>query len=931
MQHQPFALRRARLSSALLSSFSRFVCLFCCTLLTDTSNLSAATGAAPAASAPADDSEDAESETAQPKKTSADDPAAKPYWEALKLFRDGKDADWKRGRELLEESADLEFTHAQNALGSFLLNGSHGYRQNRKKAVTLFELAASRNNGFAALNLGLCYFSGMGVRSNQEAASQWLELVVSDKADFTVPPPPEDFAASAKGSDTSDATLSGSVPIDPADSARATAHLVLGEIRTAQRQLDKAHRHYVAAATAGPNGRAGRFQAAIKAATNFAFGHGVARDLAKANEMLEQSKKLNRRFGMVFAHALVEGKALDDFAQADLEEEISAATEKMQHEFQSNIAGSFADPKSKEYNPQEAAKWYELAAEAGDPWPMLSLAFLHSEGRLGAPDPAKAFHYFKMAAEKGNHTLGFANLAICHLHGLGTEKDPAKAAEIFAKYSDDEIVCYLGTIGQAPASVVTYDQALELNKSWAKKKDAHANYLLARRYHNGWGVEQSLDEAGRYFERAAKANHARAMCEFGVLYEHPAYRYDMEWDNKYKRSSEWFRKSAEAGNAYATANLAYNTSLGRGVPKNEAQAAALYEKALAIDPTLARALNNLGAIYSDRFDAALKGGDAAAIELNKRRMLECYEAAEKLNYPLAAQNLGFLMYQGRVGKPDFEKAYAYFTTAAEGGQTTSRRMLGIMHEKGEGVPVTLREAAYHYRLAALNGDQIALVSLCDFYLLGKGVSRDFDRASYWLMLLGQMGDGRAIVALGDIALKQKDYANARKLFLNLLFLESPMLNGYANERLSRMYQYGWGVTANPKRAARYHRKAVELGDKDAIYRSAVELMRAGKKAEARPLLEKAAESNAAAKYSLGHMHLTGTAGLNDVAKGWSLIRESAEAGNPDAQIALAAAALKNIPGAPTLKQAIQLAESAESSGHPNAKPVREQLEARRKQ
>ncbi len=881
----------------------------------------AATAAGSAASA--DDNDTREPTAAAPK----EDPAAQPYWQGLKLLRTGNNADWKRARDLLDESAALEFTHAQNFIGSSMLNGAYGYPKNAKKAATLFELAAARGNGFAALNLGLCYFNGAGVRKDKEKAAQWLGVALGEKADYYVPPPPQDFYSSP-AADGSDSTLSGEIPVDPADTARATAHFVLAQVLAASNKLPEAQEHYVKAATAGPAGRAGIYQAAINAATGYAFGRGVPRDLTKANEMLDQSKKLGRRIGTVYAHSLVANKALDDFAQADIEQQFSDSTEKAEQQIQFDIAGTFADPKSKDYNPAEAAKWYELAADSGQPWPMLSLAFLHAQGKLGAPNPEKAFEYFKMAAEKGHHTLGHANVGICYANGIGTAKDEAKANEIFQKYRDDDIVCYLGTIGQAPKSIVTYEEQLELNKSWAKNKDAQANYLLGKRYLNGWGVRQDMKEAADYMTRAAKANHAAAQSALGVMYQmYGVMLFSASPEGAAKSAAAWYQKSADNNYVPAIANLASCFSVGRGVPMDLNKTIALYERCIALDPKFAPAHNDLGTIYEARFHATR---NSSAEGENRDKMMKCYLAAAELGNSYAYNNLGRIMHDGLTGKPDFEKAYDWYTRAAEAGHADARRMLGRMHERGEGVPVTYREAAYHYRLAALAGDRQALVSLCDFYLAGKGVSRDFDRAAYWLLMLAQAGDVRGIIGLGDLALKRKDYDNALTLFRQLSETSNRVMQGYAYERMSWMYERGWGVKANPSKAKRYHELAFDLDDNEAIFRTALRLIQSGKLPEGRALLEKSANGVAAAQYSLGVMCINGDGGAKDPVRGLKLIHASAKRGHPDAQVAAAAATLKQLPNAPALDEAIQFAEGAEAVGRPNAKAIREQLEAMKK-
>jgi len=857
------------------------------------------------------------------------------YWQALKIFRDGKAPDWEHGRALLQEAADQENTHAQNQLGTCYLGASYGFKKDARKAVTWFRLAAGRGNAFAKVNLGQCYFNGIGVRKDHAQAADLLNAAVAGDADFSAPEPPADFFASPKkNTGESDETLSGELPVKPADQTRAAAHFALGEISTEKNDFKNAQEHYVTAATMGDAGRAGVYQAAIKAATNYAFGKGVPRNMKKAGDMLDLSKKLSRRMGTVFAHNLVEEKKLDDFAQADVEESISTAAEKAQHQIQVEIAGSFADPKSKDYDAHEAVKWYELAADGGETWAMLSLAFIYHEGRLGHPDATKAFNYFKQAAEQGKHTLGWANLAICYANGLGTTKDPEKAASIFKTYCGEDIVCYLGTIGKCPNTILTYEQETDLNITWAKKnKDPQAQYLLARRYANGWGVKMDGGDALSWLKKAAKAGNSKALCELGSLYESNGQLLGCgSTGEAFGKAVDCFRKSVDAGNPDAMASLADCYANGRGVRRDVDEAIALLEKCLKVAPELAWAHNNLAVIYQAQYGSALAAGrqnsDSSAL---KDMMLEHYRKADQLGLALAARNLGFLAYEGKLVRQDFQEAYNHFDTAAGRGSAEAHRMLGQMHENGEGVPITYRDAAYHYRLAALGGDPVALTRLCNFYLTGKGVSLDYDRAAFWLGLLVQKtGNLGALVVYADALLKKGDYAHAREAFEWLSKRGNPQIRGAACERLSLIYDKGLGVKPNPSKARKYRDEALGFGNEAALYATALDLIREGKKSDAIPLLERAAAKNLpAASFRLGCLYCAGDGVAENAEKGLGLIRQAAKAGNVDAEFSLASATLQHLPGAPDLEEAIRLAEAAEGGGHPKAKTVREQLEALR--
>ena len=59
------------------------------------------------------------------------------------------------------------------------------------------------------------------------------------------------------------------------------------------------------------------------------------------------------------------------------------------------------------------------------------------------------------------------------------------------------------------------------------------------------------------------------------------------------------------------------------------------------------------------------------------------------------------------------------------------------------------------------------------------------------------------------------------------------------------------------------------------------------------------------------------------------LQQSANENNPDAQYFLASMTWNKTPGAPSLDEAISLAQRAENLGHSNAGALREKLEKRR--
>jgi TPR repeat protein len=858
------------------------------------------------------------------------DPSAEKFWRAMKLLNSRQAGDQAAGRKALQESSDLEFGHAQVMLGYCFLAGNYGFPKDAKKAVALFRLAAERGNGFAMSSLGSCYTTGTGVRVDESRAIQWLEAALSENADYTRPTPPTDYFT---GDNSVGIGVAGELANDPEGSSRASAHFLLAQIDHRRNKPVEAQAHYVAAATAGVDGRSGIYQAAIEAAVNYAFGRGVPRDPEKAEQMLEQSRRLGARMGVNLIHSYVALKFVDEFAVADLEEQLENAGELQRSTMQYEIAQKFSDKKSKDYNAAEAARWYQVAADNDQVWAMLTLALMHARGELGAPDPAKAFALFEKAGggAKPRHMLGIANLAICLQQGFGTTRDEARAAELFKKYRSRSIVCYLGTLGQAPAQPISFEEDFQLTRTWAeKKKDPTAQFILASRYFEGSGVKVDRREGYSWLKKAAKAGQGDALCFQGYLYQFaPAITGVTNPAEALTQAAKAYKASGETNNVEGLANYAVCVNNGWGVPRDDRQAIALYEKCLTLEPNHARTHNNLGQLYNAKIVQA--GARAMGTADWRDKMLEHYEASVREDPPLAAIHLGLLYYEGKIVAQDLNKAYGYFEQAASVPSTKAdaHYYLGYMHEFGQGIPVTYSEAAYHYRLGALEGHAKALRRLVNLYVTGTGVSQDFDRALYWLSILTRM-EYKAISTIIDVLLKKQDYANAVKLLKIAVNFPNSEIAGHAHQRLSLCYAMGNGVKKSPKLAEKHFKQALKLGNGDALRRLAMQQLQEGKNAESVDTFARAAVSSGEAAYNLGQMYYFGTGVQKDHTKAFKYLRDAATMNSAEAMVFLATLTWNREAGAPPINEAITLATKAENLGHAKATDLRDRLEKRRK-
>jgi TPR repeat protein len=129
----------------------------------------------------------------------------------------------------------------------------------------------------------------------------------------------------------------------------------------------------------------------------------------------------------------------------------------------------------------EAARWYRLADERGDPRAAFALARAHLEGAGVPADLKQARRYFERAAAK-DHPAALYNLGIMAIEG--ELQDYKKAAELFTRAS---------ALG-----------------------DLDATYSLALLYRNAQGVDRDDRKGAELLKAAADQHHLPAMIDYAI-------------------------------------------------------------------------------------------------------------------------------------------------------------------------------------------------------------------------------------------------------------------------------------------------------------------------------------------------------------------------------------------------------------------------------
>jgi localization factor PodJL len=152
------------------------------------------------------------------------------------------------------------------------------------------------------------------------------------------------------------------------------------------------------------------------------------------------------------------------------------------------------------------------------------------------------------------------------------------------------------------------------------------------------------------------------------------------------------RAAAIAGDMSAQYEIAVRFGDGRGVPRDERQAA--YWLELAVKQGLAPAQFRLGGYYEKGI--GVKKDLAIARDL--------YLAAAAKGNGKAMHNLAVLYADGVNGRPDYHTAALWFRKAADRGITDSQYNLAILYAHGSGEPQNYTEAYKWFALAAKQGD-----------------------------------------------------------------------------------------------------------------------------------------------------------------------------------------------------------------------------------
>ena len=230
-------------------------------------------------------------------------------------------------------------------------------------------------------------------------------------------------------------------------------------------------------------------------------------------------------------------------------------------------------------------------------------------------------------------------------------------------------------------------------------------------------------------------------------------------------------------------------------------------------------------------------------------------------------------------KQDFNKVLAYFRKAAELGSANGKHLLGRMYRHGWLVEQDYAKAIYCYRKAAELGNKHAMYALGTMYEHGDGVEQDYDAADRWYMKSLE-GFEKCLEQVSNI--EESISVDPDTLHVNLDEEEMEKLNDFMKTRLHKMRCGDFGIFRyNPYFLdAKYYA--------DAFYRLGRRRLAVHGEANALDLFALAGElySNKAIK-ALGDMYFFGDGAEQDYGEAWAFYNDAYVAHNLEAKLRLA--------------------------------------------
>jgi hypothetical protein len=606
-------------------------------------------------------------------------PGEAEYDEALRYFEgDGVKQSDRRGVSLLKDSYELGYLPAANYLGICYQTGTGMIFKRARKGFRILLETAEAGHLPAMYNVAQSYTHGNGVDEDEAAAIEWYRKAIDTEIPEGLPEEEANFLLSVKGDASGQL---GSLHQD------AEAFEQAFEVFRQGADWDDLHSQ-------------------IGAAYLKAVGKGTTADLGEADGLLEAARRnISARFRRI-ANAYYSEALLGDTEAYYLEQEARENAENLVQSMRIMIANELADDEELVSDPEEAAKWFRLAAEADSPYAAARLGLFFLQGRDDLVSREEAKELLDFGARRGVPAAR---------HGLGVyystiEPDAEAARKWYLKAADAGYFVSAKAI-EDPAfqRPILFSENKDLAMAAAEEGDADGQFATGLFYWRGMGVEEDDEEAEEMFNLAAQQGHPGGHYFLGLSwffgFSHPGL-----FQNNQTKGLEQIEIAAKLDYAEAYNQLGWIYESGSGVDTDIPLAVQHYERAIELDPEsfahvrLGRLIVTKDQLSDRRYEA-----------------LAHFQTLAELESSPAMTEIGKLFREGTVVEQDLVVAREWFERAIDRDDNREALyLLGEMHRLGEGGPVDLTQALASYERAARANHVEALAYVAEAY--GKAIN-----------------------------------------------------------------------------------------------------------------------------------------------------------------------------------------------------------------
>lgn len=255
---------------------------------------------------------------------------------------------------------------------------------------------------------------------------------------------------------------------------------------------------------------------------------------------------------------------------------------------------------------KQAGGIYQNLAERGDRQAQLKLGYLLEQGLGGKVNTQEAAHWYELAA---NQDQAEAQYLLGRLNQLGQlDKSPNYAlakqwySRAVSNYTPAAVA--LGFIHETVDN--NYKQAFTAYECAANKSNVIGEFDLGLVYEYGKGRPVDNHKAEQLYKSAAKRGHVRAMVQLAGLYV------DNKKLNDKKEGIQWYKKAANLGDRDALYQLGHLAEQGIGMSKDPAFARTQYQA--SADKGQEQAILALERIHQESVETAKNSEDTSFIE-----------------------------------------------------------------------------------------------------------------------------------------------------------------------------------------------------------------------------------------------------------------------------------------------------------------------------